>query len=128
MAGGKGKLRPEDNPKPFVKGATPGPGHPKGVPNTKTRLKRLLEIVMTKQNPFTKETEGFSVAEQMDVALIAKALKGDVGAYREIMDRFEGKVTNTHEVKTDVPVTQPIINVIQGNAPPLLNNENDADQ
>ena len=128
MAGGKGKIQPSDNPKPFVKGQKEGIGYPKGVPNTSTRLKRLLAIIQDKTNPFTGVKEGFSVAEQMDVALIAKALKGDVRAYQEIIDRLEGKVTNTHEVKTDVPLTTPIIQVIKGDSPPLSNSENDGEK
>lgn len=116
MPGGNGKIKPSDNPKPFVKGQKEGIGYPKGVPNTKTRLKRLLEIVLTKKNPFTGVEESFSVAEQLDVAIIAKALKGDIRAYQEIMDRFEGKITNTHEVKTDAPV-QPVINVYNSKIP-----------
>lgn len=127
MAGGKGKIRPEDNPKPFQKGENGG-GYPKGVPNTKTRLKRLLEIIQEKTNPFTGVKEGFTVAEQMDVALIAKALKGDVRAYQEIMDRLEGKVSTPIDLKTDAPVaTAPIIQVIKGDAPPMAKNENDLD-
>ncbi len=120
MAGGKGKIRPEDNPKPFKEGNQYG--YPKGVPNTKTRLKRLLEIIQEKTNPFTGVKEGFTVAEQMDVALIAKALKGDVRAYQEIMDRMEGKITNTHEVKTDTPL--PVINVYNSQIP-LSSNEDE---
>lgn len=116
MPGGNKNIKPSDNPKPFKKGQKEGIGYPKGVPNTSTRLKRILSIIQEKKNPFTGEQEGFSVAEQMDVALIAKALKGDVRAYQEIMDRFEGKITNTHEVKTDAPV-QPVINVYNSKIP-----------
>lgn len=68
-------------------------GRPKGIVNTKTRLLRLLQLTQKKRNPVTGEMEDFNIAEQMDMALIAKALKGDVLAYREILDRFEGKVT-----------------------------------
>lgn len=126
MAGGKGKIRPEDNPKPFKKGENGG-GYPKGVPNSKTRLKRLLSIMLEKTNPINGEKEKFSVAEQMDMAQIIKALKGDTRAYQEVMDRYEGKATQTNDINlNNTPVQTPIIQVIQGNAPPLLNNENDA--
>jgi hypothetical protein len=99
MAGGPGKLRAEDNPKPFKKGECfPKQGHPKGVPNSKTRLRRLLELVQDKKNPVTGEIEKFSVIEQMDMALISKALKGDINAYKEVLDRLEGKATQTQEI------------------------------
>lgn len=65
-------------------------GYPKGVPNTKTRLKRLLEITQQKENPYTKELEGFSVIEQVDIALIQKSLAGDMTAIRELYNRLEG--------------------------------------
>lgn len=67
----------------------------KGIPNTKTRLKRLLEIVQDKKNPFSGEIEGFTVAEQMDMAMILKAVKGDTRAYQALVDRLEGKPDQT---------------------------------
>ena len=80
------------NLKPFPKGKSGNPnGRPKGIENSKTRMRRLLELTQTKKNPITGKDEEFSLLEQMDMSLIVKALKGDVTAYREILDRFEGK-------------------------------------
>lgn len=128
MPGGKGNIRPEDNPKPFKKGENGG-GYPKGVPNSKTRLLRLLKLVQEKTNPVTGEKEMFSVAEQLDMVLISKALKGDIRAYQEIFDRLEGKATQETKVITNEPIQQPIIQVVTNtNTPPLNNNEADAEK
>lgn len=89
--------------KPFKKGEDERRnknGRGKGVPNSKTRLMRLLEITQEKENKLTGDVEEFSVAEQMDMALIVKALNGDIVAYKEIIDRLEGKATNNVDVKT----------------------------
>ena len=89
----------EQNLKPFQVGNPGGPGRPKGVQNSKTRLLRLLELVQKKKNPITGEEEEFSVLELMDMQMIAKALKGDQRAYQEIIDRLEGKPKQTSEVE-----------------------------
>lgn len=80
----------------YKKGQSGNPnGRPKGTENSKTRLMRLFSLVQSKTNPVTGAKEEFSVLEQMDMALVAKALKGDVRAYNELMDRFEGKPEQT---------------------------------
>jgi Family of unknown function (DUF5681) len=89
----------EQNLTPFQKGNPGGPGRPKGVPNSKTRLLRLLELVQTQTNPITGEKEEFTVAEQLDMVLINKARKGDIRAYQEVMDRLEGRAKQSTEVE-----------------------------
>src|SRR5690348_4080797 len=90
------------NLKPPKKGEVRNPkGKPKGVEHSKTRLKRLLELTQKMKNPVTGKEENFTIAEQMDLALIAKARKGDVLAYREILDRLEGKPKQTTDITTD---------------------------
>ncbi|MEY4334776.1 MAG: hypothetical protein RLZZ196_3526, partial [Bacteroidota bacterium] len=72
----------EQNLTPFKKGQVANPnGRPKGVPNSKTRLLRLLELVTKVRNPVTGEEEEFSIAEQLDMQIIAKARKGELKAY-----------------------------------------------
>lgn len=91
------KKKQLDNLKPFVKGESGNPkGRPPGTENSTTRLKRLLSLVQSKKNPVSGKDENFTMLEQMDMAMILKALKGDVNAYREILDRWEGKATQTN--------------------------------
>ena len=79
-------------PKPWKPGQSGNPaGRPKGIPNAKTRYRRLLELTSKKANPVTGEMEEFTQLELMDMAIFNKALKGDMAAYKEIMDRLEGK-------------------------------------
>jgi hypothetical protein len=90
----------EQNLIPAQKGEVRNPnGRPKGVPNSKTRLLRLLELVQTKTNPITGEKEEFTVAEQLDMVLINKAIKGDIRAYQEVMDRLEGRAKQSTELE-----------------------------
>jgi len=56
-------------------------------------MRRLFDLVVKKKNPITGKDEKFTGAEMLDMAIFARALKGDVIAYREIMDRVEGKVS-----------------------------------
>jgi len=90
----------EQNLIPAQKGEVRNPnGRPKGVLNSKTRLLRLLELVTTTKNPVTGEMEEFSIAEQLDMKIIAKAMKGDIRAYQELLDRLEGRAKQTNEIE-----------------------------
>jgi len=90
----------EQNLTPFPKGVSGNPaGKPKGIPNSKTRLLRLLELVQVKTNPITGEKEEFTVAEQLDMMVLQKAFKGDLRAYQEILDRLEGRAKQTNEIE-----------------------------
>lgn len=87
---------------PAKKGEIRNPnGKPKGVLNSKTRLLRLLQLTQKKKNFVTGEIEEFTVAEEMDMVQILKALKGDINAYKEILDRLEGKSKSQIDVTTD---------------------------
>lgn len=92
-----------DNLVHFEKGQSGNPnGRPKGVPNSKTRLLRLLELVTKVRNPVTGQEEDFTIAEQLDMQIIAKARKGDLKAYEILLDRLEGKPKQTTELSADV--------------------------
>lgn len=82
----------------------------KGMEHSKTRMKRLLGVVLKGKLPMPPDSEGnpqegkqeqeFTVLELMDAALIKKAMAGDTSAYKEVLDRFEGKARE--EVKQTV--------------------------
>ena len=95
-----------DNLVHFEKGQSGNPnGRPKGVPNSKTRLLRLLEIVQVHTNPITGEKEEFSVAERLDMMVLQKAFKGDLRAYQEILDRLEGRAKQSTEIEVSGGMT-----------------------
>jgi len=96
----------EQNLIPAQKGEVRNPnGRPKGVPNSKTRLLRLLELVQIKTNPITGEKEEFTVAEQLDLMVLQKAFKGDLNAYKEILDRLEGRAKQSTEIEVSGGMT-----------------------
>lgn len=67
------------------------PGRKLGVPTTATRLRRFLEVEYYDENPVTREFEMLTIAEKMDLVQLKKALAGDIYAYKEILDRLEGR-------------------------------------
>ena len=74
------------------KGETRNPnGRPKGSLNSKTILNKFLALEEKFKNPVTGAIENMSVYEVMSLSIIAKARKGDLQAYKEILDRLEGK-------------------------------------
>ena len=95
----------EQNLTPFEKGKPGGPGRPKGVPNSKTRLLRFLELVQVQTNPITGNKEEFTVAERLDLMVLQKAFKGDLRAYQEILDRLEGRAKQSTELEVTGSMT-----------------------
>jgi hypothetical protein len=75
-------------------------GRPKGSLNSKTILKRFLEITKNMTNPLNEEVEDMSMIEIMHLKQIANAINGDLSAYKEILDRYEGKVTQQIDTTT----------------------------
>ena len=59
------------------------------------------------KNPITGTVETLSQADIMTLAIISKARKGDVAAFRELMDSGYGK--NTEVQETMLSVTTPTI-------------------
>ena len=88
---------------PYPKGVSGNPaGKPKGVEHSKTRLLRLLQLVTKVRNPVTGEDEEFTIAEQLDMKIIAKAMKSDLKAYQEILDRLEGRAKQTTDINANI--------------------------
>jgi hypothetical protein len=88
-----GNLKPfgPDNPPP------PNRGRKKGSKNRSTLLKKWLDVKSTVKNPETREDAKGTVEDKIEIAIIAKALKGDVSAYREIKDTLYGPLAQKHE-------------------------------
>ncbi len=63
---------------------------------------RLLELVTKVRNPVTGEDEEFTIAEQLDMQIIAKARKGDLKAYEILLDRLEGRPKQTTDITADI--------------------------
>lgn len=90
----------------WKKGQSGNPlGKPKGIINSKTILERFLSIQKEMVNPLNDELESMSIAELMHLKQIANAMQGDLAAYKEIIDRLEGKTTNKIDIDADVKST-----------------------
>lgn len=86
----------------FEKGhrRTPNAGRPPGSPSITATLQRLLEREIDTVDLLDKDKGKcrIPVRERLGMAIIAKALNGDIPAIREILDRIEGKATAKIEV------------------------------
>jgi len=86
----------------FKKGHKPGPNahRPLGSPSLSATIERLLnrEINTADILDENKTKRVMPVRERVGMAVIAKALSGDIPAVREILDRLEGKTTTKVEV------------------------------
>ena len=72
-------------------------GRPVGSRNRETIIRQWLESIKNAKNPITGELEALPIVDQIVLALIGKALKGDVYAFKELMDSAFGKVTDKTE-------------------------------
>lgn len=80
-------------------GESGNPGGPKpGYVQARTVLKRLLAAKGKFLNPFTEQMEEMSMGDALHLMQIFKAASdGDTMAYREIIDRTDGKVPTKNE-------------------------------
>ena len=77
---------------PFKKGHKYCGGSKKGSVSLTTTLRKILDSDFTIKNPFTHKKEAKKASEWINLALIAKAMKGSVSALNLIYDRVDGKV------------------------------------
>ena len=80
-------------------------GRPKGSLSSRTILERFLAITKEMTNPLNGLEETLTMAELINLKQIANALNGDLAAYKEITDRFEGKLINSQEIKSEGTTT-----------------------
>lgn len=75
-------------------------GKPKGTKNRSTILKRWVEVsvkIKDKSNPLLKEYIG-TVEDEIILALISEARKGNIQAIKEIQDTLHGKIPDKSEL------------------------------
>ena len=79
-------------------------GRPKGTKNRSTIARKWLEVMQDAKNPITGELEKLSQEDLITLAMIHKARKGDVGAYKQLMDSGFGMPTQQIDVTTEKPI------------------------
>ena len=89
-----------DNLNMFKKGESGNPSwRPKGTLNRKTIAREYLAFLQEEVNPLTGIKELLSNEDMITLALIHKAKKGDVSAYKGLMDSAYGAVKQSLELK-----------------------------
>ena len=75
----------------FNKGESGNPnGRPKGSKNRSTIVRELLEYASKQKNVLTGEEETLTQEQAITLAMLLKAGKGDVNAYKALMDSGYG--------------------------------------
>lgn len=102
---------PIPNNKPFKKGVSGNPsGRPKGSRNRSTIVREWLETKLNKINPITGNLETLDIQDHMVIAMIGKALDGDINAFKELFDSGHGKITDRiqteHKTELDIDLSK----------------------
>jgi len=87
-----------ENLKPFTKGDPRRINKPKGAISMTTILKQLTRKRMIVKDFIEGKSRRMTVGEIVMLSLLSKAMKGDVGAIREINERMDGKVPQPVEM------------------------------
>ena len=104
-----------DNLKHFKKGESGNPkGRPKGSLNRSTIAKKWLETDQEYKNPLTNDNEKLSQEDIMTLALINKARKGDVSAYKALMDSGYGNPKDSLDLTTAENIHIDFKQIIEG--------------
>jgi len=101
-----------ENLKPCKPGETHNPnGRPKGTRNLSTLLRKYLKQKIDLTDPITHAQVKRSLGDVVILKLVANAIKGDMRAIQEILDRTEGKATQPieHKGTLNEPITVRII-------------------
>jgi hypothetical protein len=86
-------------------------GRPKGSRNRSTIVREWLDAKDKVKNPITGEVEEMTVEDMLTLAVIVKARKGDVSAYKALLDSAYGQAkqevesTGSSEVITRIRFT-----------------------
>ena len=91
MPGGKGNIKPEDG-KPFK------PNDPRINRNGRPKLPDIREAL---EKILNEEKDGIKALDAVLAALRGRAIKGDVRAIQELLDRAYGKSTQIMDITTD---------------------------
>ena len=93
----------EENLKPFGKGNNANPnGRPKGSKNRATVARKYLDLISKQKNGLTGEVEELSQEEVITLSMLTKASKGDVNAYKAVMDSAFGQPKQTTDTNLSV--------------------------
>ena len=88
-------------------------GREKGSKNRSTILKKWIELHCNISDPATGQEIAGTIEDKIALALIGKAIAGDVSAIREVYDSVYGKADNHQEFDSQLTVT------ISGLEPPI---------
>jgi len=91
----------EDNLKPFPKGVSGNPkGKKKGTKNTSTIIKDILNTKIDMKDPINGEKTKKEIRYAMIMKQVQRALGGNLNAYKELIDRIDGKPTQSIKQET----------------------------
>lgn len=85
-----------------------GRGRPKGSPNRKRLLRAWLDLELEFDNPLKgldAPLERMTVEDRICLALIAKALAGDLPSIQEVLNTLYGKIPDKVELDQNQPAT-----------------------
>jgi hypothetical protein len=74
-------------------------------------LNKFLSVEKDMVNPLTGLEGKLSIAELMHLKQIANAVQGDISAYKEIIDRLEGKAKQNVDLNAQIEQKTTVIRV-----------------